>query len=215
MAVTKKKNPKNISIMDVADWKFDSIVLSQEWNDHLGEIPKGANILVTGDAKNGKTEYLIKMACAFMAAEMKVSFNSAEQGKSKSLQMALLRNNIQDHLTTGKFILCEPTQRKFENWYRRLASPNSGHVVFLDSADYMDLTVDQMKLLFERFKNKIIIIVTWKVNPNLKKFKHLVDVIIDVKDYKAEPAGRFGGWKTFTIWDKKETIKSSNQISMF
>lgn len=213
MAVSKK--PKNHSVRDVLEWKFDDICLSQDWIDHLGEVPKGAKILVEGDAKNGKTEYLVRMACAFMDVDLKVNFNSPEQGKSKSFQNAAVRNNLEKYLGTGKFIFCEKSQRIFENWFRRMCQPNSGNVLILDSADYMNLTVEQMKLLFERFPNKVIIIVSWRVNPNIRKFKHLVDVIIDIKDFKAAPVGRFGGWKTFVIWDKKDPKTVNNQTTLF
>ncbi|MGJ1366025.1 hypothetical protein [Sphingobacterium spiritivorum] len=215
MAVTKKqKNPKNHSVKDILEWKFDEVELDQLWKDHLGDIPKGAKILVKGDAKNGKTEYLVRMCCAFMESSLKVNFNSPEQGKSKSFQNAAIRNNLAQYMGLGKFIFCEKSQRAFENWFRRLCQPNSGNVCVLDSADYMNLTVEQMKLLFERFPNKIIIIVSWKANPNLKKFEHLVDAIIDVKDFKASPVGRFGGWKELIIWDKKGPKHLNNQLTL-
>jgi len=157
---------------------------------------------------------MVQMAVAFMQVGYKVSYNSPEQGKSKSFQEAALRHGITDFIGAGMFIYCEKSQKAFENWYRRLTSPNSGKVIILDSADYMGLTFEQMQMLFERFPRKTFIIVSWLVNPYLKKFEHLMDAIVKVENFVAKPISRHGGNKDFVIWDKKESNKNG-QISMF
>lgn len=213
MAVTKKKNPKNYSARDIVEWKFEHIPLEQKWLDHLGEIPEGAKILVKGPAKNGKTDYMVQMACAFMDVGCKTNYNSPEQGKSKSFQEAAIRHGITKFIGEGKFVYCEKSQRAFPNWFRRLTAPNSGNVCILDSADYMGITFEQMKLLFERFPKKTFIIVCWLVNPHIKKFEHLMDAIVEVKNFVAKPISRYGGNKDFVIWDK--AVKKNGQTSMF
>ena len=131
----------------------------------------------------------------------KVNYNSTEQGKSSSFQRAYMRNKMNE-LPAGKFMLCEKSQKQFETWFRRLADPNSGKVIVLDSMDYMGITFQQLKMLLDRFPNKTIILVSWLVNPIIKQIEHMMEVIITVKDFKAIPISRLGGTKTMTIWNK-------------
>lgn len=202
---------KNYGVRDILDWKFELIPLSQEWIDHLGELTEGFRILIEGNPKNGKTEYMVKFIKELAVNHGKVNLNSTEQGKSSSLRKALLRNKIQE-LPAGKFMLCDKSQRSFDVWFKKLQSPNSGKTIVLDSADYMNLTFAQYKQLIERFPNKNIIIVCWKINPIIKSLMHTMDAIIEVKDFVAKPISREGGYKNFIIWDRKNHHKAQQSL---
>lgn len=205
---------KNYSIKDIAAWKFADINLPQVWLDHIGGIAEGSRILIKGDPKHGKTEYMMRLAKALiMDAEFKLNYNSTEQGKSKSFREAFMRNQM-DGLPGGKFMLCSKDQRKFETWYRKLQRPNQGNVIVLDSMDYMAITFEQVKLLLERFPNKTIILVSWLVNPLLKKVEHMMDVIVHVKDFKANPISRLGGNKPMVIWNKKADVMKQGELAL-
>lgn len=194
---------KNYGKKDIESWSFDTLPLSQKWLDHLGDLNQGFRILIEGNPKNGKTEYVFQFMKELALNVGKVNFNSTEQGKSKSLQAAFLRNKMSE-VPAGKFMLADKSQKNFENWYRRVSQPNSGNTLVLDSADYMKLTFDQWKLVHERFPQKNLILVCWLINPQLKAFKHTMDTVISVKDFKATAIGRLGGNKPMVIWDKKE-----------
>lgn len=195
------KQTKNHGSRDIKAWSFESANLPSEWLEHLGDITDGARILIEGDPKNGKTEYEMQLLKAYCDGGYKVNFNSPEQLKTRGLQLAMLRNGLDNF--PGKFIIAEKTQRDFETWFKRLCRPNSGNVIALDSADYMNLTFAQYKMLHERFPQKTIIIICWKINPIIKHLKHMQDVIIEVKDFVAKPLSRLGGHKNKVVWDKK------------
>jgi hypothetical protein len=195
---------KNHGINDINNWEFDTLPLSKDWLDHLGDLNQGFRLLIEGDPKNGKTEYLMKLMKELALKVGKVSLNSTEQGKSKSLQAAFKRNGMTE-IPVGKFMLSDTTQKDFDVWYNKLLK-NSGTTIVLDSADYMGLTFEQWKILHEKFPKKNLILVCWLINPHLKKFKHTMDAIVRVKDFKANPVSRLGGHKTMVIWDKKSNI---------
>lgn len=204
---------KNYGIKDIKDWMFTDVNLPELWLNHIGEIAEGSRILIKGDPKNGKTEYLMKLCKTLIVdAGYKVNFNSTEQGKSKSLQAAFFRNEM-DLLPNGKFMLCDKTQNNFAVWFKRLQRPNQGNVIVLDSMDYMNLSITELKQLLERFPRKTIILVAWMVNPILRQASHLMDTIVHIKDFKANPISRLGGNKQMVIWDKKTL--SNGQTKLF
>lgn len=198
---------KNYGINDIEKWEFDTLPLSQKWLDHLGDINQGFRILIEGDPKSGKTEYVFQFMKELALNVGKVNLNSTEQGKSKSLKSAFTRNKMNE-IPAGQFMVADASQKNFETWYRCASKPNSGKTLVLDSADYMKLTFDQWKMVHEKFKNKNLILVCWLINPNLKAFKHTMDIVVRVKDFKADPISRFGGHKPMIIWNKKPEVGS-------
>lgn len=203
---------KNYGINDIEKWEFDTLPLSPEWLDHLGDLNQGFRLLVEGDPKNGKTEYLFRLMKELALKVGKVSCNSTEQGKSKSFKSAWIRNNMRE-IEAGKFMLADKSQKDFDTWLNKLAK-NSGSTIVLDSADYMNLSFAQWKILHERFPQKNLIMVSWLINPHLKAFKHTMDCIIRVKDFKAYPVSRLGGNKTMVVWDKQPQVGSQLKVAL-
>lgn len=204
---------KNYGIKDIEQWQFETLPLPQEWLDHLGSLSQGFRMLIKGDPKNGKTEYQMKLTKVLAIHVGKVNLNSTEQGKSPSFHAAFKRNGMID-IEPGKFMLCDKSQKDFSTWVKRLRKPNSGNTIVLDSADYMKLSVDQRKELHELFPQKNLIIVCWRINPNIKAFEHTMDVIVDVKDFKAIPISRMGGNRTMVIWEKKPNVGSQLKVAL-
>jgi hypothetical protein len=204
----KRKRARNYSKKDILGWNFKPVKIPQEWVEHLGEIPDNARILVKGKPKNGKTEYLFKMTKMLcMDAGKKVHYNSTEQGKSKSIQAAFVRNKMAD-IRAGKWMLADATQNKFDPWFERLQGHNSGSVIVLDSIDYMKMTVEDFKRLHERFPKKMIIVVAWlPLKTQAKDIEFMVDMVIEVDDHYAKSISRFGGNKLYDIWPDRANYK--------
>lgn len=207
------KKRRNIGVNELMEAKWEYIPLSQEWIDHFGRLFKGFRIHIKGNPKNGKTEYLIRLIKELALASGKVHLNSTEQGKSPTLQEAFVRNKMNE--VKGKVMLAAADQKDFDNWYAKLTQPRAiiGNTIVLDSADYMNLTVAQYKQLNDRFKHKNIIIVSWAINPINKSLAHMMDVIVDVKDFVANPVSRMGGNKPYEIWSKRDRRQA--QIPLF
>ena len=213
---------KNYGIKDIESWSFEEVAIPQIWKEHLGEITKPFKMLILGDPKNGKTEYAIQLGKMLAECYGKVNLNSPEQGKSKTLQMAFIRNDL--GALSGKFMLCDQSKKKFRAWFEYLSKPNSGQVIMLDSVDYMEMTFEEWKELIERFKNKSFIVIAWSnpMNSVTKQIKYQVDIVIEVKDYVASVRGRLGGESSYVIWQEgarragslKKLPRFSNQTNL-
>lgn len=195
---------RNYSVSDVAAWKFEPAQLPANWAAHIGKLSGNFRMLIEGAPGHGKTEYTLQLTRMLALHVGKVNYNNVEQGRSVTLQEAFVRNQMQE-LPPGKFMVCDKSQRLFEPWFKRLQRPNSGRIIVLDSRDYMNLSIEQFKQLHERFPHKSIIIVCWNdpMDANSKKIRYMCDIKVEVKNYKAHMRSRFGGNKTWLIWDKQ------------
>lgn len=214
------KKQRNYSVKDISEWKFKRVDMPQEWVDHLGNITENFRMLITGPSGHGKTEYAMQLSKMLANFYGKVSFNSTEQGKSASLQESYIRNQFEGEIPPGKWMLCDPSQRIFDEWFKRLQRPNSGRVVILDSLDYMHLTVDQFKQLHERFRHKSIVIIAWSdpTDVHTRKIKYLCDIKVEVSDYVAKIRSRFGGNKKWYVWKDRSrksqlTLTNASEVN--
>lgn len=207
---------RNYSMTDIESWKFNKVDLPDEWFNHLGDITENFRMIIEGKPGHGKTEYVIKLAKTLANHYGKVTINNVEQGRSATLQDAFLRNKVSE-VKPGRLMLCDKSQIVFETWFERLKRPNSGRVVILDSLDYMKLTIDQFKLMHERFKHKSIIIVCWNdpMDTNAKKIRYMCDIKVDVVDFVARIRSRFGGNKPFDVWPEKHKKKVPAMSDLF
>ncbi|ELR69194.1 hypothetical protein C900_05390 [Fulvivirga imtechensis AK7] len=196
-------------------WKFNELELPQEWAEHLGTVCENFRMLIEGPSGHGKTEYVMRLAKMLCKHYGKVNFNSVEQGKSSTFQIAYKRNKMYE-IRAGKFILAEKSQRTFEPYFKKVQKPNSGRVLIIDSLDYMKLTFDQFQQLHERFPKKCIIIVCWNdpMDAAAKKIKYCCDIKVQVKDFRAQIRSRFGGNKPFVIWDQRSRSNGQLQMSL-
>lgn len=198
---------RNYGVNDIEQWKFNDIGIPEEWHNHLGDISEGFRMLVQGNSGHGKTEYIMQLSKMLAMHYGKVSLNNCEQGRSKTLQQSFTRNNMKE-IPPGKWTLCDKSQIVFDVWFKRLCGRNTGRIIILDSLDYMKLTVDQFKMLHEKFKHKCIIIVCWDkpFDTHAQKIKFMCDIKVKVHNFKAKIVSRFGGNKTYTIWNNPHKV---------
>lgn len=170
-------------------------------------------MLVYGQPGNGKTEFAIQLA-KYMTNFARVYYNSFEQGISKTLQDALIRNKMQE--VAGKIIFGD--KENFQEMIVRLRKRNSPHVVIIDSRDYMQLTSEQYKKLVDTFPRKCFIVICWESarkpkGEHAKAIEFMVDIKVNVRSFLAHFRSRFGGNVPFDIWpDRKK--KAGQQLSI-
>lgn len=172
------------------------------WYDSFAEPEKNFRMLVYGKPGNGKTEFCIQLA-KYLAKYTKVYYNSFEQGISKSLQDAVLRNNMME--VAGKVIFGD--KETHEEMKARLQSRNSPNVVIVDSRDYMNMTTREYIELIELYPRKSFVIICWESagkpkGEYAKAIEFMVDIKVHVRNFRAYPRCRFGGNKPFVIWEK-------------
>jgi len=201
---------RSIGINTLLKKKFDVYEFSDEWYESFNSPEKNFKALIYGLPGNGKTEFCIKWA-KYLTKFGKVYYNSHEQGISKSLQDAAVRNALDE--VAGKLIF--GNKETLTEMTDRLGRRNSPKIVFIDSLDYMNLTDGQYKVLTERFPRKAFVIICWEKSNTpqsnyAKKIEYMADIKIRVQDFIAYPRCRFGGNIPFVIWDKPRKKNSPN-----
>ena len=202
-----------IGVTEFLEKKFIELDFEGEWLNSFGKPEKNFKCLVAGASGNGKTEFVVKLA-KYITNFTKVYYNSHEQKFSKSLQDALVRNQMWE--VKGRIIFADG--ESFEEMKSRLAKRNSPGCCIIDSRDYMKLTEAQFKELVELFPHKMIIVICWadgsKPKGNdAKAIEYMCDVKILVKNFRAHMRSRFGGNEDFIIWDKKAGTKPKQEAA--
>lgn len=193
---------RGIGIQEFLERKFITYNFDGEWAATFGLPERNMKCIIWGDPGHGKTEFCIKLA-KYLAGFTKVYYNSFEQGICKTLQDALLRNDMQD--VSGKVVFGD--QETFEEMLERLSNRNAPQVCIIDSRDYINLTTTQFKTLIDRHPRKAFIIVCWQSGGKprgeyAKQIAYMCDVKIQVQNFVAFPRSRFGGNQKFIIWNR-------------
>lgn len=207
-----------IGVKAFIEKNFNVYEFEEEWKLAFGKPEKNFKMCVYGDSGHGKTSFCVKLA-KYMAQFARVYYNSFEEGISKTLQDALVRENMMD--VQGRVVFGD--KESYDEMIARLKRRNSPRVCFIDSRDYMDLTTDQYKGLIKLFPNKCFIIICWSKNDKPrgeygKSIEYMADIKVLVKNYIATPRSRFGGNADFVIWEegaKKRTGRGSMQGKLF
>jgi predicted ATP-dependent serine protease len=200
----RKVTHKSFGINDLLNAKFKYVELDEPWQKHLGKIEKNTTILIKGPAKNGKTDYCIKLTKQLAKKGLRIYYNSYEEGKSATLQEAAIRNDLQE--VAGRVSFGNKTP--FEVVLKRMTGPGSPSCVLIDSWDYMKLTAAQFIAMRNQLRYKLIIIVCWAdgTRPDdgeAKKIEHMAGVLVSVRNYCAKSVSRYGGNQKMNFIDQQ------------
>ncbi len=193
---------KTIGIKEFLSKKFDTYKIDGKFLNTLGEPEKNFRMIIYGKSGNGKTEFAFQLA-KYFASFAKVYYNSFEQGISKTLQDAILRNDMLS--VSGRVVFGD--KETFEDMKKRLRQKNSPQIVFIDSRDYLNLSKEQFKEITQENPRKAFVIISWEQDgkpkgEHAKAIEYMCDIKIYVKNFIAEPRSRFGGNEPYIIWDK-------------
>jgi len=207
---------KSIGIKDLMERKYVPGVLPEIWMDHLGHtLTKKFQMTVTGDSSQGKTMYVMLLMKVIAEHLGRVSYNSVEQGFSKTLQnnvmladLTSLAGKVQfhDHLSFDQM------KEKLLNKHFRC------NYWITDSQDFMEYTFKQYKEIKEMPKRKHLSQITIcqsdggpkPKSTDGKAIRFDADLKVHVKDFVAYNRGRFGETKPFIIW-KEGHIKAMKE----
>lgn len=191
-----------LGVTEFLNKKFTEYPFTDKWMVAMGKPETNFKMIIYGRPKNGKTEFCIKFA-KYMTRFGKVLYNSFEQGHSKSLQDAFRRQNMKE--VSGKIIVTH--KEKYDEMFKRLKKKKSPNIVFIDSLQYIKLSIDQWKELIETFRKKVFIVISHASGDEPKgsaaeSIQYDVDISVLVKGFAAYCQGRFGGGDTIIIWEE-------------
>lgn len=192
-----------VSVDEITRKKFIELDLPPEFKKLLGTPERSGIWIIWGESFNGKTSFAMQLAKA-LTKSGKVYYNTLEEGARKSMQNAVIAQNMQEVKT--KFLI--GNRESVEDLKERLRRKKSPDIIFIDSLQYTGLNKKEYKLLKEEFSNKLFIFISHADGKNpegsLARFvKYDSDVKIRVEGYKAMCLSRLGGEKEpYIIWAK-------------
>jgi len=190
---------RTFSPSDITECNVDVYPFEGEWKKLLGEPDIRFSTLIRGEAKSGKSTYAAKFA-QYVSQFGRVLYISAEERlKSKTLQ--------------GRLIYCGVTSDKIRFVHEKdiknieLLVKNGGYrFVIFDSVQHIKMTYDDFENMRYKFKRRKI---SWhmimQMGVDITKWKHEVDVLVEVKQGFAQAHGRYNAANRIQI------LKSENQ----
>lgn len=206
--MTARKNTidRALSLDNLLKSKFRDILFSEQWSGFLGEPEMAGSWIIWGGSGCGKTSFALMLAkelCKFG----KVIYNSLEEGKSKSFQMAVLRAEMENVAKRIVFLNKEP----IHELKIRLRKNKSADIIFIDSIQYTEMRLPDYTALCREFPKKLFIWISHEKNREpdgrlADKIRYNAHIKIRVDGYRAYAMSRTGGdSEYFTIWDEGAT----------
>lgn len=200
--LTLRPHKLALGVQEFYNKKFKELQFTEKWKEAMGVPESNFKALIYGKPKNGKTEFCVMFA-KYMTRFGKVLYNSFEQGHSRSLQTAWIRNNMIE--VKGKITVTH--KEKYDEMFKRLKKKKSPTTIIIDSAQYIKLTVEQWHELIETFPRKIFIVISHASGDDPKgavaeAIQYDVDMSILVKGFVAHCASRFGASGEIMIYEK-------------
>ena len=195
---------KAISVDQLLNTKFIEIPLTGRFRELLGRPEEGGTIFIKGKSGHGKTTFILQL-CKEFSKFGKVLYNSLEEGARKSMQEAVLEQNLtKDEAKRINFLHREP----MPEMRRRLKKSRGLRFVIIDSVQYAFMTAkDYKEMQAENPKIKFIInshILGKNAVGSLARYiEYDADQKIDVEGFKAFSRSRASRGKLTTpyvIW---------------
>lgn len=196
---------KSLSSAQVLGIRNKTITLSGEWGSCIGEMARHGVVFIWGNSGNGKTSAIMQLCRELAIGQgMKGLFLSLEEGYDVSIQNAIRRFGMQECKSRFQVIDSCSLQELTE----RLSKPRSEEFVVIDSIQYMELSYKQYKAFKERFRGKLIILISHADGKQpegraARAIRYDAGLKIWIEGYKAFSKGRYIGHKgEAVIWKK-------------
>ena len=195
---------RSISAVQALAVRNKTLEVAPEWRGCLGdEIARHGIVFIWGNSGNGKSSAV--MAFAKMLSERgKVLYISKEEGYSFSFQNTLRRFGMQECGSSFQVLDDETIEELVE----RLSKPKSPEFVIIDSVQAMGLSSKQFKQLREKFRNKLLVLVS-QADGKRPAGRPAVNMMYDadlklwVEGHTVFSKGRFmGDTKEYVIWEE-------------
>lgn len=195
------KPRRALSPRELVNKKFELLAFEGRWQRFIGTPGKQGVWLVWGHSGNGKTSLMMQLA-RYLSRFARVAYNSIEEGVSRSLQLAVIRNDMQ---SVKNFVLLS---EDIATLRLRLEKRRSPDIVIVDSFQFANLNKLSYKALKDAFPCKLFIFVSHAEGKNplgrpAGFVRYDADVKIRVEGYRAFAQSRYGGdGKPLTIWEE-------------
>jgi vacuolar-type H+-ATPase subunit F/Vma7 len=197
-----KNSKRVVSVYELINTKFKVMDFDEQWLELFGKPEKTGCWIAWAESFNGKTSFMIQL-CKYLSKFGKVLYNSLEEGKSESLKLTCIRENMLEVGSRFQIIDKEP----IEDLEKRLQKHKSADIVIIDSSQYIDMKIKDLRAFLDRNRKKLFIFVSHADGKHpeghlSKKIKFHSSVKIHIEGYRARIESRYGGdqSKHYTIW---------------
>lgn len=171
-----KNGSKIVNMEEFKAMNFEVLEFNNEYQNLIGNPPKGFAMLIYGESGNGKSTWAIKFAEYLSENFGEVLYNSSEEGFGETLKRKLPTES--KNLYVSEF-------RKFEEFKNAIGSKYG--FIFIDSVNDMDITAEQLRELREINKNRSIIYLMQATKGGVYRgdstFKHDSDFVIKLEKF--------------------------------
>lgn len=198
----KPKTMRALTVNEVLKQKKKVFPFEGAWADAFGQPERTGVWFIWGNSGNGKSSFTMQL-CKELCKYDRVAYDSLEEGNSMTMQMSLMRHNMQD--VSRRFSLLNA--ESMEELNDRLLKRKSYNIVVIDSFQYTMMTYKDYIAMKEMHKDKLLIFIS-HANGKLPRGNSAVGVMYDaslkiwVEGFKAFSKGRFiGSTAEYTIWE--------------
>jgi nucleoside-triphosphatase THEP1 len=195
---------RSISAVQALAVRNKTLEVSPDWQVCLGEeIARHGIVFIWGNSGNGKSSAVMAFA-KMLSSAGKVLYVSKEEGYSLSFQNTLRRFGMQECGASFQVV----DQETVESLIERLSKPKSPEFVIIDSVQAMGLGSRQFKTLRERFRSKLLVLVS-QADGKRPAGRAAVAMMYDadlklwVEGHTVFSKGRFmGDTKEYVTWEE-------------
>jgi hypothetical protein len=190
---------RTFSPSEITECTVDVYPFEGEWKKLLGEPDIRFSTLIRGEAKSGKSTYAAKFA-QYVSQFGRVLYVSAEERlKSKTLQNRLIYCGV----TSQKIRFVH--EKDIKN-IEQLVKNGGYRFVIFDSVQHIKMSYDDFENMRYKFKRRKL---SWhlimQMGVDITKWKHEVDVLVEVKQGFAQAHGRYNAANRIQV------LQSTNQ----
>lgn len=176
---------RTLSPLEIAERIVETYPFEGDWQKIMGEPDIRFSTLIRGEAKSGKSTYAAKFA-QYISQFGRVLYVSAEERlNSKTLQNRLQYCGVVSPKV--RFV----HDKDIESIERTIKNGKYRFVIF-DSVQHIKMTYDQFETMRHKFKKrKLSYHLIMQMGVDITKWKHEVDVLVEVKQGFAQVHGRY------------------------
>lgn len=206
---------RTISVTEITRKKYKELRFTSAWETFLGIPERSGSWIIWGGSGNGKTSFAMQLAKE-LAKYGKVAYWSLEEKTRKTMQKAIIRNNMKE--VSRRFCLLNDTLQELEE---RLVKRNAPDIVFIDSYQFLGLAKKEYIDFCDRHPNKLFVWLSHSEGKEpegrpAKFVKFNSDQKIRVEGYQAFNMSRLAGLsEPYIIWkegaDQYWGVKKQNK----
>ncbi|MEL3904435.1 MAG: hypothetical protein P1P63_04920 [Treponemataceae bacterium] len=195
---------KTVSPLHIVERNIEVYPFTGDWQKILGEPDIRFSTLIRGEAKSGKSTYAAKFAQYVSQFGRALYVSAEERLNSKTLQNRLKYCGVTSEKV--RFI-----HTKNIDQIERTIQTGGFRFVIIDSVQHVQMSYLDFEALRTKFKRRKL---SWhlimQMGENITKWKHEVDVLIDIKQGRAQVHGRYNAATSIQVLKT-----NNNQPSLF